>query len=338
VRPESDGPRARDARTLFFTSPGKTEFRTVPLEPKPGDVLVRSRLQGISAGTELLFYRGSFSSDLGGDLPGLPERFAYPIAYGYSNVGVDEAGRRVFGFAPHQDLFLAREADLIALPDDVRDEDAVFLPNLETALGIVQDLHPRFGECVAVVGLGVVGLLVAEILSRSGVGRLVLADVKEGRREAAERLGAIFVNPARESFADRVRDISGGRGLDRAVNVSASGEALGALIDAMGMEGVIVEASWYGTERVSLGLGGVFHRKRLDIRSSQVSRVGGALGPRWDKERRMKLVLALLPQIRPAKYVSHVFPFLRAPEAYALLSENAEEALQVALSCDGPSD
>lgn len=332
--PEIDPGPVKRARTLFFTAPGRVELKDTPIEPKPGDVLVRSRIQGISAGTELLFYRGLFPTDLGGDLPGLPERFAYPLAYGYSNVGVDGTGRRVFGFAPHQDYFLARESELIPLPDGVVDEDAIFLPNLETALGIVQDLHPRFGECVAVAGLGVVGILVAELLSRSGLGRLVLSDVKESRREAAERLGAIFVNPEKESFADRIREITGGRGLDRAVNVSASGDALGALVDAMGMEGVIVEASWYGTKRVEMRLGGAFHRKRLEIISSQVSRVGGALGPRWDKRRRMELVLALLQEIRPRRYVSRVIPLSRAPEAYALISGNAEDILQVALSCD----
>jgi len=55
----------------------------------------------------------------------------------------------------------------------VSDEQAVFLPNLETALGIVHDAGVRIGERVLVVGLGVVGLLASALLLRSGVGELI---------------------------------------------------------------------------------------------------------------------------------------------------------------------
>ena len=321
------------ARALYFVAPRRTEIRELPLVRGDGELLVRSRLQGISAGTEMLFYRGDFPDGIEGDLPGLPDRLSYPLAYGYSNVGVDENDRRVFAFMPHQDFFCAREEDLIPLPDAITDEDAIFLPNMETALGIVQDLNPVFGESVAIIGLGVIGLLVAELLARTRPNLLILADVKEGRRAAAEKLGAVFVNPASESFSDRARELTEGRGIDRAVNVSASGEALGALIEAMGMEGVLIEASWYGAKRVELALGRAFHRRRLDLRSSQVSRIGASLGARWDKKRRMALALRMLAEIRPGRLISHVFPFRRAPEAYELLAKDDGETLQTALSC-----
>lgn len=327
------GSRRIETPAVYFTAPGRVEIRPLLLEQRPEELLVTSRLQGISAGTELLFYRGDFPDGISGDLPGLPARLSYPLAYGYSNVGVDEKGRRVFGFVPHQGAWFSREEELILLPEDISDEDAVFLPNLETAVGIVQDLGLVLGETVLVMGLGVVGLLVAELLSRSPAGLLLLADIKEERRKEAEALGALFLNPVNEDIPSRALSLTGGRGLDRAVNVSASGQALGNIFEAMAVEGVVVEASWYGKNLITLGLGKAFHRRRLELRSSQVSRVGCRLGARWDKKRRMDLVLRLLKEIRPSRYITHTLPFTSAPEAYNILSGGDPRVLQTVLSC-----
>ncbi len=143
-----------EARALYFVRPGTVELREEPLRPSPGQVRVRSRLMGISHGTELLAFRGQLPVGLEADaaLKSLPGRLEYPLKYGYSNCGrVEEAGpsagaqpgqragQRVFAFYPHQDLFDADPEELVALPPEVSDEQAVFLPNLETALGIVHD-------------------------------------------------------------------------------------------------------------------------------------------------------------------------------------------------------
>lgn len=322
------------AQGVYFVAPQVVEIRECPLYPQKDAVLVRSLVQGISAGTELHFYRGDFPSGMAGDLPGLSERLEYPLVYGYSNVGIDERGRRVFGFVPHQTCWYSKEADLIVLDDTISDLDAVFIPNMETALGIVQDLQPTIGETIAVMGMGVVGLLVAELLSRLGFINLILVDMKESRRPIAEGLGAIFINPQKESLAETVQGLSGGRGLDRAVNVSASASALQDLMDVMAMEGLIIEASWYGSRPVTLSLGGVFHRRRLTIKSSQVSHVGGHLGPLWNKKRRMELVLRALSEIQPRRYVTDRFPFSQAPRAYEYISENHEKTIQVVLDCE----
>ena len=88
---------APEARALYFTKPGQVELREEPLLPQPGQVRVRSRLMGISHGTELLAFRGQLPTALEADstLKSLPGRLAYPLKYGYSNCGVvEEAGPR----------------------------------------------------------------------------------------------------------------------------------------------------------------------------------------------------------------------------------------------------
>jgi 2-desacetyl-2-hydroxyethyl bacteriochlorophyllide A dehydrogenase len=345
---------APEARALYFTKPGRVELREEPLLPRPGQVRVRSRLMGISHGTELLAFRGQLPAALEADstLKSLPGRLEYPLKYGYSNCGVVEeggaepgteagprtggpsalnAGLRVFAFYPHQDLFDAAPGELFPLPPGVSDEQAVFLPNLETALGIVHDAGVRFGESVLVVGLGVVGLLVSALLRQSGVALLIAVEPLEMRRRQAEALGCRTLSSQEPHLRERIAELTGGRGPDEAINCSGSEAGLQLCLDTLCFEGALVEASWYGSRRVSLELGAAFHRRRLRLVASQVSSVAAALGPRWDKRRRLELALALLPALDPSRWITHRFPLDRAQEAFELLDRHPEGVLQVVL-------
>ncbi len=329
-----------EARALFFIRPGTVELRGEPLVPRPGQVRVRSRLMGISHGTELLAFRGQLPAGLEADpvLDSLPGRLEYPLKYGYSNCGRVEkgglrAGQRVFAFYPHQDLFDADPAELVALPDEVSDEQAVFLANLETALGIVHDAGSRLGDCALVVGLGVVGLLVSALLLRGGAGLVIGVEPHALRREQAERLGcrALSSGEGEPRLRERIAELTRGRGPDAAVNCSGSEAGLQLAVDTLCFEGTLVEASWYGSRPVTLELGVAFHRRRLRLISSQVSRVASALGPRWDKRRRLALAVQLLPALDPSRWITHRFPLSRAQEAFELLDRHPERVLQVVL-------
>ncbi len=323
-----------DARALYFVKPGIVEVRREKPDLGAGRVLVRSRLMGISHGTELLAFRGELPPGLPADasLECLQASTGYPLKYGYINVGVTDRGARVFCFYPHQDLFGAAPADLVALPDGVSDEDAVFLANLETALGIVHDAAPRFGEQVLVLGLGVVGLLTCELLVRAGVGAVIAVEPRELRRQAGARLGCHAFSPQEPGLRERMAELTGGRGPDLAVNCSGAESALQLAIDTLAAEGTMVEASWYGSRRVSLELGSAFHRRRLRLVSSQVSHLAPHLAPRWDKRRRLDLALDLLPRLGPSRYITHRFPLERAQEAFQLIDSGPEQFLQVVLT------
>jgi threonine dehydrogenase-like Zn-dependent dehydrogenase len=121
-----------------------------------------------------------------------------------------------------------------------------------------------------------------------------------------------------------------------AVEVSSSGAALQAAVDAVATEGTVVVASWYGTKQISLSLGGHFHRGRVRLRSSQVGRLNPELVPRWDRARRTETVLGLLPRLRLEELVSHRIAFEDAPGAYRLVDENPGETVQVVLTHDDP--
>ncbi|HUV08270.1 MAG TPA: zinc-binding alcohol dehydrogenase [Spirochaetia bacterium] len=321
------------ARAIYFTAPGSIEMRQEEIYPASGSILVESRLIGISHGTEMLFFRGELplGLDMDAAIEALRGKVSYPVKYGYMNTGVTETGRWVFAFYPHQDRFYVQEADTVPLPEGMNYEDAVFLANMETAVRIVQDAAPVLGDRILVVGQGVVGLLVAEILQRSHGGRIVTVEPYPKRREASQQTGCVSLSPAEPRIEDRIRELTDGRGVDVAINVSSSAQGLQLAIDSLAFSGKVVEASWYGDRSVALSLGSAFHRKRLKIVSSQVSTLAPELAGRWTKERGIRFSLDLVGEICPSKYITHRFPLGEAQEAFLLLSENPEETIQIVL-------
>ena len=164
-------------RTLYFTAPHEVEIREEPLPAlRDDEVLVETLCSAISAGTEMLVYRGRFPHDVETDsaIAGLRGRFEYPLAYGYACVGrVIEIGKSVtrerknqlvFSFQPHTTHFITTPDSLFPIPDSLTPESACFLPNMETAVNLVQDGAPIPGENVMVFGQGVVGLLTASLV------------------------------------------------------------------------------------------------------------------------------------------------------------------------------
>lgn len=321
------------ARAVWFTGPERVEIREEEVQPAHGRVLVSSRIMGISHGTEMLLYHGLMPPDMATDLaiPALSVPAVYPVKYGYINVGVDATGRRVFAFFPHQDLFTLPSSQLIELPDSLADGDAVFLAHMETAVSIVQDAGPLLGETALVLGQGTVGLLVSELLVQSGV-RVITVEPSAARREASAQVGCTALSPGCEQVRERVFDLTEGRGADLALNVSGSQEALQLGMECLVLEGVLVEASWYGNRETRLRLGTSFHRRRLKLISSQVSTIAPALSARWDKQRRLGLVIDQLRRIRPSRYISRSFTLDQAQQAFELVASGSADIIQVVLT------
>ena len=327
------------AAAVWFARARSVELRTEELaDPGPDEVRVRAALSAISHGTEMLVYRGEVDADLALDLPTLAGGYGFPLKYGYASVGHmvaigrDVRGLRegdlVFALHPHQDEYVVRESLVRRLPDRTAPEQGVFLANLETAVNVVFDAKPRLGEVVAVFGQGVVGLLVTQLLCRSGA-RVIAVEPSALRRSFAERCGAdAAIAPGDESF---LRTFTSGRGADIAIDASGSPSALQQAIDSVAIEGTVVVCSWYGDKPVPLDLGGRFDRGRVRLVSSQVGRIDPALAPRWDRERRLELATDLLRELVLADLITHRIPFAQAAEAYALLDGGAAETVQVVL-------
>jgi 2-desacetyl-2-hydroxyethyl bacteriochlorophyllide A dehydrogenase len=329
-------------RALAFTGPRRVALVDDECGPPPaGHVLVRTRVSAISAGTELLVYRGDLPSGRPVDetlpaLGGTP--FGYPVRYGYAAVGEvagagDEVppywtGRRVFAFHPHASAFVAPLDELLEVPAGLDAERAALYANMETAVNLVLDGAPRVGERVAVIGQGVVGLLTTSLLARFPLDALVVVDPVATRAHLGRSLGA----GAAVADAAEARATLGPNGADLTFELSGNPSALDAAISVTGREGRVVVGSFYGAKRAAVDLGGHFHRGRLTLASSQVSRIAPALAGRWDRARRRELAWRELARVDTAPLVTHRYALGRAAEAYARLDAGPAEALQVLLT------
>lgn len=338
-------------RSLYFTAPGEVEVRErEKADPGEDEIRVRAERSAISPGTELLVYRDEVPDGMMTDeeFDSLSGTFQYPLRYGYAVVGRVEAtgpgvdsvwhDRRVFGFNPHESHFCAPVSDLLVVPDDCSTTAATFLPNVETAVNLVQDGKPLLGERVAVFGQGVVGLLTTGLLAEFPLDALVTADCYPARRERSGGRGAdASLDANAGDLGEQVRErVSAGaenksetEGADLTYELSGDPDALDAAIAATGYDGRVVVGSWYGTKLATLDLGGRFHRDRVSVDSSQVSTIDPELRGRWSKARRMDVAWNQLRSLEPERLVTHEFDVSEGPEAYRLLDERPAEALGV---------
>lgn len=312
----------RMARAVWYTGPGKVELRPQRLAPPlPGEARVRMRWSGISRGTERLVSSGAVSPGEYARMraPMQDGDFPFPVKYGYCATGIVEegpkelVGKPVFCLHPHQDLFNAPVGLLVPIPEAVPLRRATLAANMETALNALWDASVGPADRIVVVGGGIVGLMIAGLAARMPGCDVTLVDVAQDRRALVEELGAQFASPeVMPTDADVVFHAS----------VTAAG--LNTAIRAAGMEGTIVEMSWYGDKTVGAELGGPFHSRRLRLISSQVGQVSAGHRPRWSYRRRLEAALALLDRSELDALVADEIAFDDAPAALPrLLADGA---------------
>lgn len=332
-------------QTLYFTAPGKVEIRSEPaVALAPDQVQVETAFSAISHGTEMLLFRGQAPSRLPADetIAALHGDLSYPLKFGYAAVGkvqrigsqVDRSwkGKTVFAFNPHQSSFCTTTEQLIPIPARIKSQAALFLPNMESALGLVMDARPLIGERVVVFGQGIVGLLTTALLRRHPLARLVSVDPLETRRQHSLALGAhASLDPTDPDFPSRLHTALEAADADLAFELSGNPAALDAAIGAVGYDGRVIIGSWYGDRRAAIDLGGEFHRQRIRLISSQVSSLDPGLRGRWDKIRRLDLAWEMIRRIRPQRLITQRIAFENAADAYRLIDQDPAQTLQVIL-------
>lgn len=317
------------ARAVFHVAPRQVALREVDLPAMAaGDVRVRVEASGLSAGTERLIFNGQLEpgEPLDTSISGLEGGLRYPFTYGYCAVGVVEdlgaevdgslRGRRVFVFAPHQSQLVVRASSVIPLPE-VDAATATLLANVETAVSLVMDGAPLLGEVAGVVGLGVVGQLVAAILAKLSLGLVLALEPRADRR--AFSWVETLTQPTRGA-CDVVFELSGKHA------------GLASALEWARDEGRVIAGSWYGPEAQPLVLGTRTHRARQSVRFSQVSHIDASLRGRFDHARRMQVALTWLQKLELARFVTHRFPAERAADAFNALHSPPEGCLHTVLT------
>lgn len=287
------------------------------------------------------------------------------VTLGYSSAGVVlETGARVNEFRPgdrvacagegyacHAEVVFVPRNLSVKVPEAVSLEEAAFTPLGAIALQSLRQAKVELGESVAVVGLGLVGLLVVQLAKAAGC-TILAVDVKPARLDLASRIGAdLAVHRWNDNVLSAAREVSRGQGLDAVIIAAATEspdpvELAGDLAREKGRV-VIVGAVPIRVPRKP------YYEKELDL---SVSR---AFGPgtydpafvergheypvgyvRWTANRNMEAFLALVAErkIGLGPLISHRFPIERAADAYALIRDPEAEALGVLFTYGSPSD
>lgn len=305
-----------DTLALWCIGDSKAELRQASVGE---GVLVENVYSGISRGTERLVFEGQVPQSEFERMRcfGQQGDFSFPVKFGYCSVVKvlqgELAGKHAFTLYPHQQKFRIAAERLHLLPDELPPNRAVLAANMETALNVTWDSQVSAGDRVAVVGAGVLGSLVAYLLAKIPATDITLIDKNKNRSELAQKLGLKFAEPETSSIS-----------CDVVINTSASSAGLSQAIEMAGNQAKIIEASWYGTEEVSLPLGGAFHSRRLSLISSQVGQIPEGKRARWDYRRRMSAALSLLEDPLLDVLISGESAFENLDQEYSEILHNPE--------------
>ena len=340
-----------------------------------GCVLVRTAASLVSAGTERassefagknLLQKARMRPDLvrevlnkisrDGFVPtvsAVRSRLDQPLGLGYSSAGtVVAVGEGVTGINPGDRVACAGaghavHAEFACVPrlltarvpsETISFDEAAFTTVGAVALHGIRTADVKLGDAVAVIGLGLLGQLMVQILKTAACTVLGM-DISAERADLALRLGADAVSTSSSSFVDLCLQHSAGHGVDSVLIAAQT-----ASNDPVNLAGMIAR-----NRAVVVAVGTVamdiprrsFYEKELDFRISRSCGPGrydtayeqkGVDYPigyvRWTETRNMEAFLKLLAdrKLDLHSLITHRFPIARAQSAYDLITGKRQEA------------
>jgi threonine dehydrogenase-like Zn-dependent dehydrogenase len=222
--------------------------------------------------------------------------------------------RRAYGWQRDggmADYLLAEEKDLIALPDELSYADGA---QVACGFGTVYEGLMKIGvsgaDAVLITGLGPVGLAAGALCRKLGAKQIIGIDVITERLQLALRMGVCHaVLPAGPDNVAQVLELTGGRGVERAVDCSANSAARATAIRAARKWGRIV----------FLGEGGTLDfNPSPDLIHDQKTIYGSWVTSTWLMEELVERLARW--NLHPADLITHRFALDHADEAYALMA------------------
>lgn len=276
-------------------------------------------------------------------------RLDQPMVLGYSSAGtIMEVGEGLQGFkvgdrvvcaggnhAVHAEYAVVPQNLLAHLPDDIPFESACFATLGAIALNGIRLAHLELGERVAVVGMGLLGLLTARLVTANGC-LVTGVDTSPQRVDFAKQAGITAFE--RDQIVSQASALTGGIGFDAVLICAASSSD-----DTVHLAGEIARDRGYV---ISLGVVGLniprkpYYEKELHF---QVSRSSGPgrydplyeeagfdypLGyVRWTEGRNLQAFVALLHsgKLAVSDLVTHQFEIQDAGKAYELITGKTSE-------------
>ncbi|RME66915.1 MAG: alcohol dehydrogenase [Verrucomicrobia bacterium] len=233
---------------------------------------------------------------------------------GYMISCTSEKYRRAYGWQRDggmADYLLAEEKDLVHLPDELSYVDGA---QVACGFGTVYEGLEKIGisgnDAVLITGLGPVGLATGALCRKLGANKIIGIDVIKERMDLALELGLCDeVLPAGPDNVEEVRRLTGGHGVERAVDCSANAAARATAIRATRKWGRIVFIGEGGT---------VEFNPSPDIIHDQKTIYGSWVTSIWRMEELVERLVRW--NLHPADLVTHRFALSQVADAYALMA------------------
>lgn len=238
-------------KTIVFTAPKTAELLDTETKAMgPDKVLVKMEYTVISGGTERATLMG---------MPNAGKSF--PKYLGYCGVGyVQEIGEQVTTVQPgdrvlvyhgrHSQYNVAPEIKITKVTQENVDSlEAAFVIISAMGLGGLRKLELELGESGMVMGLGLLGIFALQFMRLSGAYPVIAADLNPDRRKLALELGADYaLDPAAPDFVEKVKELTGGKGVNATVEVTGVSAAMNQALQCAARQGRI---SLLGCTRIS---------------------------------------------------------------------------------------
>jgi len=270
---------------------------------------------------------------------------AEPAGTGTAGVGVVQqlgqnvtrwaVGDRVFGYMDVRETNICREDALWPL-GDLDPKLALCAEPAYVAIHCVRESQVRYGDKVAVVGLGAIGLLAIRMLAEAGAEQVLAVDMLANRRQWAAANGANHVlDPNTGDAALEIHKLTGGPGVDVAIEVSGSYAGLQTAIRATRITGTVCAAGFYQGEAHGLWLGRELHHNRLTV----IVPHGCGWGhpprdyPRWDERRAYDAIISLMRQgkLNAPGLIDPVVAIEQGPEVFRLIEKEPDRVIKFAV-------
>ncbi len=207
------------------------------------------------------------------------------------------------------------------VPDNVSAQEAAMIEPLAVAVHTVELAEVKPGDTAAILGLGPIGLLTAQVARLAGAETIYGADPVQYRVDAGRRYGVdTAINAAQEDSCEAIMRLTQGRGVDIAFDCARSSETPTVACEVARPAGRCVFTGISGTESDPIP---VSHARRKELKVQWCRRFRNNFPESID--------LVASGRVDVASMVTHSFPLERAPEAFELVSRMADNVLKASV-------
>lgn len=302
------------SQALWHINASQSELREVELaKADSSQELLHARFSLISLGTERTVASGRcddrFLEKMA--VPYMEGCFDLPVKYGYSLIGskATEPSQYFHLMHPHQSQCLIEGSKLTPLPKELPADRACLISNVETVINAIWDARLGSESKVLILGFGAIGSLLATTLKLHFDLEVEVWDLDEWKQDKIKGMNLKLWN--------------GQKDFDIVFHSTATEQGLQQAIDTCGIEGKVIELSWYGNKKIQLSLGDSFHYGRKSIISSQVSLIPGHMQNDYDYAKRKELAISYLMHPAYDELLSHKIPFSDSPQFFEKLRKSA---------------